>query len=144
MPQERRGGRDVDPASGERVDGRGLVVAVAGDQPLAHKNAQIARQRSIGIVDRLVLANQTAQIILHGARPAFLGGIGQRLIDPEGESRRQGQRQQADEVGDGCCQHRDDGRGDTHRPHRQSQVDQEEPGGAEAACDQARDDGVDA
>ena len=38
-----------------------LRVAVTGRDALAHQKAQVARQRRLGIVDRLVLADHAAQ-----------------------------------------------------------------------------------
>ena len=47
-----------------------LAVAVAGLQPLAHQEPQVARQRRIGIVDRLVLADHAAQFARQMRAPA--------------------------------------------------------------------------
>ena len=45
-----------------------LPVAVAGVQPLAHQQAQVVRERRVGIVDRLVLADHAAQFAATDAR----------------------------------------------------------------------------
>ena len=49
-----------------------LAVTVSGRDPLAHQQPQVARQRRIGIVDRLVLAHHAAQFARQVARTRFL------------------------------------------------------------------------
>ena len=61
-----------------------LRVAVAGRDPLAHQQPQVARQRRLGIVDRLVLAHHAAQFARQIARPRFLGRIGHDLVGLHG------------------------------------------------------------
>ena len=50
--------------------GEHLRVAVAGDQPVAHQPAQVAGEVGIGIVDRLVLADEAAQLLARACAPA--------------------------------------------------------------------------
>ena len=64
-----------------------LAVAVAGRDPLAHQEPQVARQRRIGIVDRLVLAHHAAQFARQVARAGFLRGIRHDLVGLHGAGR---------------------------------------------------------
>ena len=57
-----------------------LAVAVAGRDPLAHQEPQVARQRRVGIVDRLVLAHHAAQLARQVARARFLRRIRHDLV----------------------------------------------------------------
>ena len=82
-------------ARDEEVDH--LAVAVARGQALAHQHAQILRQRRIGVVDRLVLADHAAQLLRQRAGARFERGVFQDLVGLHGErGRAQRQRQQDD------------------------------------------------
>ena len=56
------------------------LVAVSRLQALAHQNPQIAGQRRVGIVDRLVLADQTAQPARDRAGAMLEGRILEDLV----------------------------------------------------------------
>ncbi len=62
-----------------------LGVAVAGLQPLAHEQAQVARQRRVAVVDRLVLADEAAQARGDGARARLELRVGQDLVGLDGK-----------------------------------------------------------
>src|SRR5215218_3940414 len=63
-----------------------LPIAVARGDPLAHQQPQIARQRRIGIVDRLVLAHHAAQLTRELPRARLLVRIGHDLVGLHGVS----------------------------------------------------------
>src|SRR5205807_8203858 len=48
-----------------------LLVALTRLQSFAHEDTQIARERRIGIVDRLILADHAAQLLGESARACF-------------------------------------------------------------------------
>ncbi len=59
---------------------------------LAHQHAQILGERSVGIVDRLVLTDETAQLRGDRPRPRFERRIGQHFswrdrVSDEGEQK---------------------------------------------------------
>ena len=57
-----------------------LAVRIAGLEALAHQKAQVAGERRVGIVDRLVLAHHAAQIVRQLTRPPFQHRVGQHLV----------------------------------------------------------------
>src|SRR5205809_350305 len=57
-----------------------LRVAIAGVEPFAHEQTQIARQRCLGIVDRLVLADHAAQFARDLAGASLERGIRKYLV----------------------------------------------------------------
>ena len=61
-------------------EGDDVVVAVARLQPLAHQHAQIPGQGRIGIVDGLILTDQTAQPLGQPPRPRFQRRIVQDFV----------------------------------------------------------------
>ena len=65
-----------------------LAVARARGQAFANDKAQIPCERSIGIVDRLVLADQAAELFGDRPRPVFQPGIGQDLVGLDRGNRR--------------------------------------------------------
>ena len=76
-------------------------IAVAGGQALTYQDAQISGQRRVGIVDRLVLAHEAAQLLRQRACARLEGGILQHLVGLNGAgggaSDRQQQERQATE-----------------------------------------------
>jgi hypothetical protein len=71
-----------------------LIVAVAGHQAFAHQQAQVAGERRVGIVDRLVLAHEAADVDGYGAGPGLELGIAQHLVGLHGKARAGGERQE--------------------------------------------------
>ena len=65
-------------ARGQEVDD--LLVAVARDQPLAHQPAQVVGEVGVGIVDRLVLADQAAELLRERPRALLERRVGQHLV----------------------------------------------------------------
>ena len=61
-----------------------MGIAVAGRDPLAHQQSQIARQRRLRIVDRLVLAHHAAQLVGELAGAPLQHRVGQHLVDLNG------------------------------------------------------------
>ena len=61
------------------------LVAVAGLQSLAHEDAQIARERRVRIVDRLVLADHAAQLLGEHTRARLERSVGQDLVGLHGK-----------------------------------------------------------
>ena len=57
-----------------------LVIAVALLQALAHQNAQILRQRRVGIIDRLVLTDHAAQFFRQRARARLEHRVVQNFV----------------------------------------------------------------
>jgi len=94
---------EVDTPAGRlpAVDG----LAVAGLQPLTQVQAQVARERRIGVVDRLVLANHAAQFARQVARARLERRIFQDLVRLHGESRRRHDKRKR-ESDDGKTPHR--------------------------------------
>ena len=82
-------------------EGHDLVVALAGDQALAHQDAEVAGQRRVGLVDRLVLAHQATQLPPDGAGARLQGGIVQHLAGLDRRARPGRQARQGDERGEG-------------------------------------------
>ncbi len=68
-------------------EGAHVAVAVAGDQALAHEHAQVAGEGRVGIVDRLVLADEAAQARRDASGPLFEGGVLQDLVRLDGPCR---------------------------------------------------------
>ena len=66
---------------------RHLAVAVARLQALAHEQAQIARERRVAVVDRLVLADEAAQAGRDVPRARFERRIGEDLVGLHRERR---------------------------------------------------------
>ena len=66
--------------------GDDLVVAVAGGDALAHQHAQIVREVGLGILDRLVAADQAAQFLAdrRGRAPPAPGRAASRRAAPPG------------------------------------------------------------
>ena len=71
-----------------------LAVAVAGLEPLAHQQAQIARQRRLGIVDRLILADHAAQVVRDRTGAGLQRRIGQNFVHLDGMERRRAEKRQ--------------------------------------------------
>ena len=65
-----------------------LRIAVARLEPFAHQNAQIAGERCVGIVDRLILANHAAKSLRERAGARLQYGVGEDLVGFDGESGR--------------------------------------------------------
>ena len=63
-----------------------LLIAVAGLQPLAHQQPQVFGQGRVGIVDRLVLAHETAQALRDGPGAGLQRRIRQHLVGLHGMS----------------------------------------------------------
>ena len=81
-----------------------LLIAVAGFQPLAHQQPQILGQGRVGIVDRLVLADEAAQAFGDGPGARLQRGIRQHLV---GLHRMRGhQRKEAERKGQEKCRER--------------------------------------
>ena len=80
------------------------MVAVALLQPLAHDQAQVLGERRVGIVDRLVLADEAAQLRRDLPGAMLQGRILQHLVGLDGVGRaaaaEQGERQASREVAD--------------------------------------------
>ncbi len=74
-----------------------LGVAVADLEPVAHEQAQIARQRRLGIVDRLVLAHHAAQFVRNRAGARFQRRVRENLIHLDGMQRRSTHKRQHDQ-----------------------------------------------
>ena len=91
-----------------------LIVAVAGREPLAHDHAQIMGEIGVGFVDRLVLADEAAQLPADGPRAGLQRRILQHLrrLDGEGGGR-QNERQQQRQQDEG-------GKSPSHRPDLRS------------------------
>ena len=70
-------------------------VAVAGRQALAHEKPEIARQRRVRIVDRLVLADEASEARREMTRPRLERRIGQDLVRLDGIARRAARQQEA-------------------------------------------------
>ena len=68
-----------------------LLVAVAGLQPLAHQQAEILGERRVGIVDRLVLADETAQAFGDVPGPRLERRVWQHLVGLDGLGRKRGE-----------------------------------------------------
>ena len=83
-------------AGGDVIDHR--AVAVAGLEAFAHQQAEIAGQGGVAVVDRLVLADEAAQILADLAGSRLEGGVAQHLVGQHGAGGRRphggGQRQQ--------------------------------------------------
>src|SRR5262249_25340827 len=56
-----------------------LAVAVAGAEALADQHAQVVGEIGVGVVDRLVLAHQAAQLAAESAGTRLQRGIGEAL-----------------------------------------------------------------
>jgi hypothetical protein len=65
-------------ARGEEIEHLG--IAVAGLEPLAHQQSQVAGERRVGIVDRLVLAHHAAQLARKRACTSFQLRIAEDFI----------------------------------------------------------------
>ena len=71
------------------------VVAVTGHETLAHDEAQVLGERRVGIVDRLVLADEAAQLGRQAAGARLERGVLQHLVGLDGEAPPHGSRQHA-------------------------------------------------
>ena len=69
------------------------------DAPLAHQQTQVARQRRLGVVDRLVLAHHAAQLARQVARPGLLRRVGHDLVRLHGMSGRKPDGRQNNKAG---------------------------------------------
>ena len=61
-----------------------LLIRVAGLEALAHQHADVVGERGVALVDRLVLADQAAQLGGDGARPRFQHRVLQHLVRLDG------------------------------------------------------------
>ena len=77
-----------------------LGVAVAGLEPLAHQHPQVVRQRRVGIVDRLVLADHAAQFLGQRAGTGFQDRVRQHLLGLDRPQRRHRREQQDERHGE--------------------------------------------
>ena len=69
-------------------------IAVAGQQPLADDEPQVARQSGIAVVDGLVLADEAAQLRRNVAGPLLEHRVVENLIRIDGQCRKGRERQQ--------------------------------------------------
>src|SRR5262249_26041810 len=75
-----------------------LLVALARLQSFTHEDAQVARERCVGIIDRLVLADHAAQLLRERAGACFQPSIRKDFVGPDRDRGRQGhQREQRDD-----------------------------------------------
>ena len=91
--------RATDHARSSGVSRRSFLVSAMGAATtlLAHNDAQVAGEVSIGIIDRLILTDQTADIFGDHPRALFQRRIGQDLIGLHSQARRR--RDEADRQG---------------------------------------------
>jgi hypothetical protein len=76
-----------------------LGIVVAGIDALAHEDAQVLGERRVGIVDRLVLADEAAQIGRYGPRPLLQHRIAQDLVRLDGLRARAGEQHENSDEG---------------------------------------------
>ena len=62
--------------------GDDLRVAVAGRDALAHQQSQIVREIGLGILDRLIAADEAAQLLPDRPGPRFQRRVRQHLVRP--------------------------------------------------------------
>ena len=75
---------------------------------LSNEDADVARQRGVGIVDRLVLADQAAQFLRQRARARFERGVLHHFVRLDGQRRSRAKRErdekrEANEAHDHCA-----------------------------------------
>ena len=68
-----------------------LLIRVASREPLPHQQAEVLGERRFGIVDRLVLADETAQAFGDVPRPRLERRIWQHLVRLDGLGRKRGE-----------------------------------------------------
>ena len=86
VPAERRP-QQHELAVARDEEARHISVAVAGDEAFAHEQPQVAGERRIGIIDRLVLADEAAQVCRQVAGAGFERRIGKNLVRLHGVGR---------------------------------------------------------
>ena len=83
MPSKARAEQDELAVAGLH-EGENGGVAVAGGEALAHEDAQVTGELGVAVVDRLVLADETAQLLGDVAGTGFKRGVFQHLAGLDG------------------------------------------------------------